>query len=138
MAAGVELFLQRLRELGILTAVASSSDAVVIQSTLKHGRMAHLFDVVIGGDEVSRGKPDPEIFLLAAARVGVPPPACVVIEDSPHGIAAARAAGMPCVRVVTSTTRHLTCPAADLEIGSFEKLEAGHVLGLGAVPPMAF
>jgi sugar-phosphatase len=58
---------------------------------------------------VSRGKPDPEPFLLGAARLGVDPAQCVVVEDAPAGLLAARAAGMPTIAVAT------TYPAADLD-----------------------
>ena len=51
------------------------------------------FDVLVSGDEVSRGKPDPDIFLLAAERLGLAPGDCYVLEDSPNGLLAARAAG---------------------------------------------
>ncbi|MCA5893529.1 HAD family phosphatase [Isoptericola sp. NEAU-Y5] len=57
------------------------------------------FATVVTGDEVTRGKPDPEPYLLAAARLGVDPAACVAIEDSPTGIASARAAGVPTLGV---------------------------------------
>jgi sugar-phosphatase len=58
--------------------------------------------VLICGDDIERGKPDPQGYLLAAERLGVPPPACVVTEDAPAGIEAARAAGMACVAVATT------------------------------------
>jgi beta-phosphoglucomutase-like phosphatase (HAD superfamily) len=57
------------------------------------------FSVTVCGDDVRRGKPDPEPYLLAAARLGVPAAGCVVLEDSPTGIAAARAAGCPVIAV---------------------------------------
>jgi beta-phosphoglucomutase-like phosphatase (HAD superfamily) len=57
------------------------------------------FGVTVCGEDVQRGKPDPEPYLRAAALLGVPPPGCVVLEDSPTGIAAARAAGCPVIAV---------------------------------------
>jgi len=57
------------------------------------------FGVTVCGEDVRRGKPDPEPYLLAAARLGVPAAGCVVLEDSPTGIAAARAAGCPVIAV---------------------------------------
>jgi len=59
-------------------------------------------DVLIAADEITRGKPDPEGYLAAAARLGLSPAECVVIEDAPPGIAAARAAGMACVGLTTT------------------------------------
>jgi beta-phosphoglucomutase-like phosphatase (HAD superfamily) len=66
----------------------------------------------------------PETFLLAATRLRVAPARCLVFEDAPHGIEAARAAGMRCVRVITETTCDLVCSAADREIPGFDGLDA--------------
>jgi beta-phosphoglucomutase-like phosphatase (HAD superfamily) len=57
------------------------------------------FQAIATGDEVARGKPAPDVYLLAAARLGVPPARCLALEDAPLGVAAARAAGMVCVAV---------------------------------------
>ena len=62
-----------------------------------------MFDVIVGEEDATQGKPDPEGFLVAAQRMGVRPAECVVIEDAPEGIAAGKAAGMRCIGV--STTR---------------------------------
>jgi beta-phosphoglucomutase-like phosphatase (HAD superfamily) len=58
-----------------------------------------LWDVVLSGDDVKVGKPDPEIYLVACAKVGLPPARCVAVEDSPTGIASALAAGVPTVAI---------------------------------------
>ena len=60
--------------------------------------------VYITGDDVKHKKPDPELFLTAAERIGVEPPGCVVIEDAPNGVAAAKAAGAKCIAVTNATT----------------------------------
>jgi HAD superfamily hydrolase (TIGR01509 family) len=86
-----------LRERGVRIAVASSSVRERLDRTLAHAGLA--FEVTIAGDEVEHGKPAPDMFLLAAARLGLPPAACVVVEDSPPGVAAGRAAGMPTLAV---------------------------------------
>jgi beta-phosphoglucomutase family hydrolase len=119
VSPGVREFLATLRARGLPIAVASSSDARVIAHVLEAGGLTACFDAIAAGDEVTRSKPDPEIFLLAATRLGVPPPDCLVFEDSPHGIEAACRAGMRCVRVLTDTTRHLPAPPVDLTIDSF-------------------
>jgi sugar-phosphatase len=62
-------------------------------------------DVLVPADEIARGKPDPEGYLTAAARLGRMPAECVVIEDAPAGVAAARAAGMACVALTTTHAR---------------------------------
>ncbi len=86
-----------LRARGVAIAVASSSPRERLDRTLAR---AHLhFEVTIAGDEVEHGKPAPDMFLLAAQRLGVEPAKCVVIEDSPPGVAAGKAAGMPTLGV---------------------------------------
>jgi HAD superfamily hydrolase (TIGR01509 family) len=84
---------------GLPTAVASSSRAERVARSLARTGMADLFDVVVGGDEVQRGKPAPDIFLLAAEKLGMAPADCVVVEDSAPGVAAGLAAGMGVVAV---------------------------------------
>jgi HAD superfamily hydrolase (TIGR01509 family) len=86
-----------LRARGIAVAVASGSVRVRLERTLARAGLA--FEVTIAGDEVEHGKPSPDMFFLAAARLGVSPDHCVVVEDSPPGVAAGRAAGMPTLGV---------------------------------------
>ncbi|MFP4056110.1 MAG: HAD family hydrolase [Candidatus Brocadiia bacterium] len=89
-------------------AVASNSWRENIQTVLRAMGVEARFQALVGQEEVERHKPHPEAFLLAASRLGVPGPRCTVIEDSPLGIRAARAAGMPCIGVAK------TLPAAQL------------------------
>jgi HAD superfamily hydrolase (TIGR01509 family) len=94
----VEL-LAALRARGVRCAVASSSSAAEIRHRLEVvGVLAH-FDAVAGGDEVTRGKPDPEVYHLAAERLGLPATACVAFEDSENGARAALASGAALVVV---------------------------------------
>jgi len=85
---------RELRSRGVPVAVASSSPRERLQRTLRHAGLLDAFDVVVAGDEVEHGKPAPDMFLLAARRLGVAPEECVVIEDSPPGVQAGLAAGM--------------------------------------------
>jgi HAD superfamily hydrolase (TIGR01509 family) len=82
---------------GVRVAVASSSVRERLDRTLARAGLA--FDVSIAGDEVAHGKPAPDMFLLAAERLQVDPSRCVVVEDSPPGIEAGIAAGMPTLAV---------------------------------------
>lgn len=91
--------LGRCRLLGIKTAVASSSPLRQIENNLENAGMENCFDAIVSGDEVEKGKPAPDIFLLAAKRIGVPPGECTVFEDSPHGIEGALRAGMNAVMI---------------------------------------
>ncbi len=74
--------------------------------------------------DVARGKPAPDLFLWAARSMGVAPDRCVVVEDSPHGVAASRAAGMPCVGFAGSVTSRAQLAAADLVIDDMSELSA--------------
>jgi HAD superfamily hydrolase (TIGR01509 family) len=88
-----------LRERGVPVAVASSSPRERLARTLGRAGLLDAFDVTVAGDEVTNGKPAPDMFLLAASRLGVEPGACVAVEDSPTGVAAAVAAGMVTIGV---------------------------------------
>lgn len=104
---------------GFALAVASSSEREAIDFVLEHGGLAEHFPVIASGDEVANSKPDPEIFLLAAERLGKRPEECVVFEDSLNGVNAAVAAGMTCLRVMTDMTRNIPFPPVDGVIESF-------------------
>lgn len=84
---------------GVPMAVASGSSRAAIDAILAGtGLDAHI-RVTVSAEEVARGKPEPDVFLEAARRLGAPPADCVVVEDAPPGAAAARAAGMRCIAV---------------------------------------
>ena len=91
-------FLQALRARGIRTAaVSSSKNANRMMGRIRlrsEASLLDLFDANLCGRDVRRGKPDPEIFLLAAATLGAAPVSCLVVEDAPAGIEAAKAGGM--------------------------------------------
>jgi HAD superfamily hydrolase (TIGR01509 family) len=83
-----------LRARGVPVAVASSSPRERLHRTLGRAGLLDAFDVTVAGDEVAHGKPAPDMFLLAAERLGVPAGECIVVEDSPPGVQAGLAAGM--------------------------------------------
>jgi beta-phosphoglucomutase-like phosphatase (HAD superfamily) len=85
--------------------------------------------VYITGSDVTRKKPDPELFLLAAERAGVDPALCVVIEDAPDGIAAAKAAGAKCIAVTNSATAE-KLTAADRIVDSLAEVGIDRLLRL--------
>lgn len=91
---GLLHLLQFLDELDIRRAVASSSDTSIVMETIRSHSLEQFFEAFVCGDEVMKGKPDPEIFLKAAKKMRVQPSECVVLEDSESGIQAAYAAGM--------------------------------------------
>ena len=106
------------RAAGLKTAVASSSLSEWVEGWLARHQIRDLFDAVCTRDQVAQVKPAPDLFLLAAARLGVAPEECLAFEDSPNGISAARAAGMRCVAIPNPLTRHLPLGEADLVIES--------------------
>jgi HAD superfamily hydrolase (TIGR01509 family) len=82
-------------------ALASMNNRAVIEELLGTLKIRELFEVVLTLDEVSKFKPDPEIFLKCAAKLGCEPEECVVVEDSIFGVQAAKAGGMGCIAVLT-------------------------------------
>jgi len=89
---GASEYLTKLRAIGIPIALASASRNA--RAVLDRLKIAHFFSATVDGNQLSKAKPDPEIFLLAAAQLGHKPAECVVFEDASAGIAAALAAGM--------------------------------------------
>ena len=101
---GAVALIERLRTNGVGVAVATSAPAANVTHTLAEIGLTGRFDAIARGDEVTNGKPAPDVFLLAARLLGVAPAACVAFEDAPIGVAAAKAAGMHCIAVTTTFT----------------------------------
>lgn len=99
---GAERLVRRAKEAGLLQAIVSSTPRANIEVMLQSLGLWEMYEVIVGEEDATRGKPDPEGFLTAAQRLGVPPEACVVIEDAPEGIAAGKAAGTRCIGVTTT------------------------------------
>ena len=97
-----------LREMGIRTAVASSSENTV--GILRKLKIEPLFDAVIDGSQITSGKPDPEVFVLAARKLCMPTGDCLVVENTQAGIAAAQAAGMMVVVLDEVEAAEKGCP----------------------------
>ena len=94
ITAGIREILADLTRLGFRMAVASSTPSRVVTDQLRDAGLLSYFSAVIGGDQVRRSKPDPDIFLRAASMLDAAPQACYVLEDSFNGIRAAHAGGM--------------------------------------------
>lgn len=99
---GLERLLAALHARGLPAAVATSAPADNVTHTLGELGLLARLPHVMRSDQVARGKPHPDVFLAAAALIGVPPGECVAFEDAPIGILAARSAGMTCVAVTTT------------------------------------
>jgi len=118
LVPGIREFLARHRDLPL--AVASNAEPENVAFVLDNSGLRPCFHTVIDGHEVERPKPDPEIYLTAAARIGVSPADCLVFEDSHIGIAAAKAAGAKVVGVATTVSEF---PQVDLTIRDFKDPE---------------
>jgi beta-phosphoglucomutase family hydrolase len=99
---GVKTWLERLRQQGYRQAIASSAPRANIEVLLHVLDIGPYFQATVSADDVTKGKPDPAIFLKAAAALGVSPARCVVVEDAVAGVQAARRAGMVCLAVATT------------------------------------
>lgn len=126
---GVLSLLLSLRSAGWRTAIASSTPPENIDMILDALEIAALFDAVVSSADVTKGKPDPEGFLLAAERLGVAPGDSVVIEDAVAGVQAAKNANMTCI-AVTNTHPAERLAEADMVVDTLEGITAEDVESL--------
>jgi beta-phosphoglucomutase family hydrolase len=120
LPGAIEL-IKLLAESGFRIALASSAPVENIRLLTETLGIYHLFQSIISGRDVPESKPSPQLFLLAARRLGVAPENCVVIEDAIAGVTAARRAGMHCV-AVTSTNSRERLQEADLIVDTLESV----------------
>ena len=120
---GVARLLEELGRRHLKSAVASSSLRSWLSLKLDLLGLRETFDIVLGGDDVDQGKPEPDIYLLAVRRLRLPPENCVAIEDSPVGIAAAVASGTYTIAVRTDSTRGLDISQAHMILDSLEQFD---------------
>jgi HAD superfamily hydrolase (TIGR01509 family) len=118
---GVADWVHRLHQEGWLQAVASAAPRANIDAVLEALSATHLFQGIVSAEDVHRGKPDPEVYLTAAARVGASPDRCIVVEDAVAGVEGARRAGMRSIGVSRGGT-HLP---ADVVVHSLDLLDPG-------------
>lgn len=119
---------------GFRLAVASSGPRDEISRALAQLERSALFPVQISGQDVNVGKPDPEMFLLAASRLGLDPARCIVVEDAPAGIAASRAAGMTTIGLAGGPWRAHDLRDADRVVHSLRELSSARILGIKQTP----
>lgn len=131
---GVREFIQAGKDAGLPLAVASSSSRSWVEGHLSRLGLRQYFDVVCTADDVTCVKPEPDLFLLAAKKIGCAPSEVVVFEDSPNGITAANRAGMSCIVVPNEITRTMDTSHANARVNSFLELDlveliADHAVG---------
>src|SRR5215472_2521863 len=116
---GVSDWVRRLHEEGWLQAIASAAPRPNIEVVVESLKAAHYFRAIVSAEDVQKGKPDPEVYLLAASRVGVSPDRSIVVEDAVAGVEAARNAGMRSIGV-SRNGKHLP---ADVVVRSLDLLD---------------
>lgn len=120
--SGVKNLIEKLKEKGVPLALASSSYADVIEIILQKTGLKKYFDVVVSSQMAGTSKPEPDIFLLTAKKLGMHPEKCVVIEDSTNGIKAAKAAGMYCIAFAGPGSELQDQSQADMIVADFGEL----------------
>lgn len=121
---GLISFLEEAYAKKLCCAVGSSGYRVNVDFVLEKCDIAHYFEAIVAGDEVTRCKPDPEIYLTAAGKLGLQPAECVVFEDAEAGIEAAKRAGMRVVALATTFDREfLSRTDADIIVDDFRDVD---------------
>ncbi len=122
---GVQEFLQKLSDLGIKMGIGTSNSRILTESLLKTRGIDKYFDAIVTGSEVTKGKPEPEVYLTAADKLGVSPSRCLVFEDLPFGIMAGKRAGMKTCAVEDAYSEHFReekLELADYYIESYKEV----------------
>ena len=119
LVAGVQELMMKFRAMGIPMIVASSSSVIAIEKMLSFFRLESVFSGFVSGNNVSHGKPAPDIFLAAAEKLGARPETCLVIEDSDAGVEAARRAGMKVVGFANPNSHNQKLNEVDLVVDDF-------------------
>jgi len=127
---GAYNLLASLHAAGFALAVGSSGPPENIAMVLDRLRARPLFDAIVTGADVRHGKPSPEVFLTAAARLGVAPARCVVVEDAPPGVEAANRAGMICIGMAGGEAPARDLGAARLRVNALAEITPSVIRGL--------
>lgn len=126
---GVIDLINKLKSAEYMLAIGSTTNLKFIEGVLKKLKIFKKFSAISSGDEVKQGKPNPDIFLSASSKLNIAPQRCLVIEDAPNGVKAAKAAGMRCIAITTSVTRD-KLQEADCVIDSFDELTIDYIKSL--------
>lgn len=125
---GVQAYLEDAHRMGLKIGLASSSPCDWVTGHLSRLGLIHYFDCIRARDDVQNVKPDPELYLAVLKSLGMDPHQAVVLEDSPIGVSAARAAGIYCVAVPNSLTRLMPLQHANLVLDSLADLPLRELL----------
>jgi HAD superfamily hydrolase (TIGR01509 family) len=130
LSEGIGPWLDEARDLGLRLAVASSSPRDWIEEHLSRTGYRDRFELFACGDEVAEVKPAPDVYLLALSRLGVPADRAIAFEDTVHGVAAARAAGLRCVAIPHPNADPALFTEADAVLTSARDRPLATILGL--------
>jgi beta-phosphoglucomutase len=131
---GVVELLDSLAKAGFLLAIGSSGPPENVDQVLDKLAIRTLLSAVVTGADVTRGKPDPQVFLIAAERMGVSPARCVVVEDAALGIQAADSAGMKAIGLASTGRTRASLAAADLVVDQLAEITPAAVRSLISPP----
>lgn len=126
---GARHLVQSLKDAGFRLAIGSSGPRANTEAALEGLGHSEVFSVIISGHDVKHGKPHPEVFLLAAERLGVPPERCAVVEDAPAGLEAANRAGMTAI-AITGTAAREKLSSARIIVEHLDELSPQVIAGL--------
>jgi len=126
---GAKELLEDLKSNAFLLGIGTSTPRVNLSFMLEHIHIGDNFDAFVTGEDVSKGKPDPDTFLKAAEKLSLPPNRCIVVEDAVQGVEAGKAAKMAVVAVATTRNRD-DLKEADLIVDSLAELKAQDFLNL--------
>ena len=127
---GVRELLEGLHAAGFKQAIASSAPRGNLDLILQLTHIEPFLDAVVSMEDTQRGKPDPQVFLVAAAKLALPPHSCLVVEDAIAGVEAAKAGGMKCIAVTFvghHDPEHLKAAGADLVVETLENLSVSRI-----------
>lgn len=126
---GIVRFLNDLQKNGIKMGIGTAAMEFKAEAILEELKFRQFFEVVISGEKVERGKPYPDTYLMAAKELGLKPEECVVIEDAPNGIEAAKRGGIKCIAILT-THKESEVAQADMIINLFDELNISELYNL--------
>ena len=127
---GVLDFLQQIEECQVPAAMASSSNRSWVEGYLAKLGIRHFFSAVCTSDDVQNVKPDPELYVMAASKIGLAPSQTIAFEDSPNGIKAAKEAGAYCIAIPNDITITMDLSLADRVVETFMEIDLQQLLQL--------
>jgi len=130
---GLISLLGQIKAAGLKLAVATSSSPEIADLLLNKCGIASFFDAIVTTSEAGKSKPSPDVYLLAAQKIGVSPEDCIVFEDSPNGLSAAKSAGMFCVVIQSDSELIQKLSKADYLIQSFTEMTLTRLTDLFAI-----